>query len=54
MPQKEDASKRKWERPKIKPAGTVDALVGMAGKGKLSSATHDMGEIPRKPKGGEH
>lgn len=53
MPQKEDASKRKWERPKIKPAGTVDALVGMPGKGKVSSASHDTGDPPRKPKGQE-
>ena len=54
MPQKENTRKREWERPKIKPAGTVDALGGMAGKGKVSSATQDMGEIPRKAKGGEH
>jgi hypothetical protein len=43
-------ARRPWERPSLRPVGTVSELLGSPGGGKISITTGDSGD-PLKPKG---
>ncbi len=40
-----------WEKPQLERLGDIDEVVQFPGTGKVSPATYDGGDPPKKPKG---